>query len=93
MLNVSAATVIGQTYKAYRRGGDLEARLLLGIIQVVLALILFPPILLGIVVAGVCAAGDWCALRIVAAIRGDPQLLHQPMWHRLGRPGVDQVAG
>lgn len=68
MLYSSAAITIGQTYKVFKQSGDLGARLLLGVVQIVLALILFPPLLLGIIVAGIYAAGDWCALRIGAAV-------------------------
>jgi hypothetical protein len=65
----------------------LKARLLIGVLQVAMAVVFVPMMLLILALVGVYMLIEWPVLRIRAAIRGDSWPLREPMWERLGLPG------
>jgi hypothetical protein len=65
----------------------LKTRLLIGVLQVALAAVFVPMVLLILALVGAYMIFEWPVLRIRAAIRGDSWPLRQPMWGRLGLPG------
>jgi hypothetical protein len=68
MLYPSTALVLGRMSEACKWRSDREVRLLLGVVQIVLALVVIPPLLLVLALIGVGVAAEWGYGRLTAAI-------------------------
>jgi hypothetical protein len=60
------------------------SRLLVWVVEFVLAIVLLPPLLAAALMVGIYAGGEWAALRIHDALHPDEPRLGRVMWDRLG---------
>jgi hypothetical protein len=92
MLNCQSAIRLDRAPNLYAMDDGLKMRLLIGVLQVTLAFVFVPIVLLILASVGVFMMFEWCVLRAGAAIRGDEWPLRQPMWGRLGLPSHEMAA-
>jgi hypothetical protein len=92
MHNCQSALRLDRASPVYTLDDGLKSRLLIGVLQVALAAVFVPIVLLILASVGVFMIFEWCVYHVGAAIQGDAWLLRQPRWERLGRPR-NEMAG
>jgi hypothetical protein len=84
MIHVWYPVRLERAPRADARGNDLRTRLAIAALEVVLAVVFAPLLLLATVLVGLFMILEWPVLRLGAVIRGEEWPLRRPLWGRFG---------